>query len=140
MKILLYTLKTLPFFTIIFRIIGSANLRIGDYPLLPALVLIPVYYWLVFRPDWLPLWSLFVIGLFYDALMGTELGISSLLLMLSTFIGHYVRPLLNPQHFPLMWGIFCFYSFCYLILYGLLTSGGLPLLFSWLYGLIFYPL
>ena len=140
MKFFSYFLKILPLYSLFIPIIGGANLRIGDFPLLPTLFLIPVYYWLVFRPDWVPLWSLFIVGLFYDALMGTELGISSVLLMVSTLIGYYVRPLLSPHHFYLMWGIFCFYSFCYLTLYGILTSGGWPLVFSWIYGVLCYPL
>jgi len=140
MKPLFFLLKTLPFWSVIFFIIGGSNVRIGEYPVLPALFLIPLYYWLVFRPDWLPLWGLFIIGIVYDALMGTGLGVSSPLLMLSMLIGHYVRPLLNPQHFSLIWGIFCFYSFCYLTLYGVLVSGGAPLLFSWVYGILLYPL
>lgn len=140
MKIFTYLVKILPIYSLFIPIIGGANLRIGGFPLLPALFLIPVYYWLVFRPDWVPLWSLFIAGLFYDALMGTELGISSVLLMVSTLVGYYVRPFLSPQRFYLMWGIFCFYSFCYLLLYGVLTSGGWPLVFSWIYGALFYPL
>ena len=140
MKILLYFIKTLPFFSILFIILIGCNLRIGGYPLLPALFLIPIYYWFIFRPDWLPLWSLFGIGLFYDALMGTDLGVSSLLLVISTVGGYSIRPLITPQHFFLVWGTFCFYSLCYVILYGFLVSGGLPLLFSWVYGVVLYPL
>ena len=140
MRIFLFPLRLIPLCSVFFIILGGCSLLIGDYPLLPALFLIPIYYWLIFRPDWLPLWSLFVIGIFYDALMGSELGLSSLLLMLSTVAGNYIRPLLTPQHFFLIWGSFCFYSLCYLILYGILASGNLPLLFSWIYGVILYPL
>lgn len=132
--------KTLPFFSILFILMIGCTLCIAGYPLLPALFLIPVYYWLVFRPDWLPLWSLFGIGLFYDALMGNELGLSSLLLMLSFFAGQYVRPFLSSHHFPLIWGAYVLYSFSYLILYGVVVSGELPLLVSWIYGVILYPL
>lgn len=140
MKIFLHLFKVLPFLTVLFTIMAGCSLRIGGYPLLPALFLIPVYYWLVFRPGWLPLYSLFSVGIFYDALMGSDLGISSLLLMLSMAVGYYVRPLLNPQHFFLVWGSFCFYSLSYLILYGAFSSGGLSLLFSWIYGAVLYPL
>lgn len=140
MKIFLYPLKIIPFFSIIFIILIGSNLRISETPLLPALFLIPVYYWLIFRPDWLPLWSLFGIGVFYDALMGSELGISSLLLMLSIVAAHYIRPLLASQQFFLIWASFCFYTFCYLILYGIFGSAGLPLFFSWIYGIVLYPL
>ena len=132
--------KSLPFFSVLFIIMGGSHLSIGAYPLLPAFFLIPVYYWLVFHPGWLPLWSLLGIGLFYDGLMGYDLGFSSLLLMLSAFIGQYVRPSLSSHHFPLIWGAFALYSFGYMILYGAVMSGGLPLLVSWVYGVILYPL
>lgn len=133
-------LKILPFCSVLLVIILGCSLRIGAYPLLPALFLIPVYYWLVFRPDWLPLWGLFGIGIFYDSLMGYELGISSLLLMLSAFLGQYIRPLLNPHRFLLIWGAFVLYSLGYIILYGIVTSGKMSLLVSWIYGVILYPL
>ena len=133
-------LKVLPFFSVLLVIILGCSLRIGLYPLLPTLFLIPVYYWLVFRPDWLPLWSLFGVGIFYDSLMGYDLGFSSLLLMLSAFLGQYVRPLLNPHRFLLIWGAFVLYSLGYTILYGILNSGRLSLFISWMYAIILYPL
>lgn len=140
MKIFLSSLKVIPFFSIFFLLLMGCSLRIGGNPLFPVLFLIPIYYWFIFRPDWVPLWSLFGIGFFYDTLMGSQLGVSSLLLSLSAIVGYRVRPLLTPHHFFLIWGSFCFYSLCYVILYGCLVSGGLPLLFSWVYGIILYPL
>lgn len=140
MKILLHSLKILPFFTVILIILGGCNLRLGGYPLLAALFLIPIYYWIIFRPDCLPLWSLFGIGIFYDALVGSEPGITSLLLILSFVAARFIRPLLASQHFFLIWGSFCFYSFCYLSVYGILCGVALPLLFSWIYGIILFPL
>ncbi len=133
-------LKTLPFLSVNCLIFGGCSLTLGEYPLLPAFFLIPVYYWLVFRPDWLPLWSLCGIGLFYDSLMGYEIGFSSLLLMGSAFVGQYILPVLSSYQFPLIWGIFGIYSLVYVILYGFLTSGGLTLLISWGHGVILYPL
>lgn len=133
-------LKTIPFFTVIFTILAGCSLRIGGYPLLPALFLIPIYYWLVFRPDWLPLWALFVIGLFYDSLLGHELGYSSFLLILSSILAHYVRPFLSPHHFFSTWGTFGLYSFGYLILHGFFVSAGVAFFISWGYGIILYPL
>ncbi len=132
-------LKVLPSLSILFMIMGCCNLGIGNYSFLPALFLAPIYYWLVFRPDCLPLWSLFIIGLFYDAFMGYDLGFSCLLLMGSAFVGQYIRPLLNPDRFLLIWGGFSIYSLGYIILYGFFTSGGLPLFVSWIYGVILYP-
>lgn len=133
-------LQTLPFLSIICLILGGCSLTLGGYPLLPVLFLIPVYYWLVFRPDWLPLWSLFGIGLFYDSLMGYDLGFSSLLLMGSAFLGQYIRPILSPYQFSRIWGVFGIYSLVYVILYGVLTPGRMTLLVSWGHGVILYPL
>lgn len=140
MKLFCWFLKTLPFWSILFVLMGGSALRIGGYPLLPTVFLIPIYYWLVFRPDWLPLESLFGMGLVYDGLMGNELGISSLLLMVSAFLGQYIRPLLSPHQFLLLWGSFGLYSGGYLFLYGLFVSQSIPLLVSWIYGILLYPL
>lgn len=139
MKFLYSLLKSLPFLSVLFLIMGGCSLRMGGYPLLPALYLIPVYYWLVFSPMRLPLWSLFGIGLFYDALIGNELGFSSLLLMLSGFLAPYIRPLLISHSFPLIWGAFGLYSFIFLVFYGLFLGGGVSLIASWFYGIILYP-
>ena len=140
MKLLHRFLKTFPSLSIFFLIMGGSSLTLGGYPLLPSFFLIPVYYWLVFRPDWLPLWSLFGIGLFYDSLLGYELGFSSLLLMGSSLLGQYIRPLLSSHRFLLIWGAFGIYSLGYIIIFGFFTSGGLPLFVSWMYGVILYPL
>lgn len=139
-KIFSYPLKTLPFFSVLLLMMSGCSLRLGGYPLMPALFLIPVYYWLVFRPDLLPLWSLFGIGIVYDTLMGSELGVSSLFLILSALAVYFIRPFLNPQNFFLIWGSFGCCSLCYMILYGVVSSGGIPLLWSWIYGVILYPL
>jgi len=140
MKPLGITLNIIPFLSVLLLLLGASSLRLGGYPLLPSLYLIPIFYWLVFRPDLLPLWSLFSIGLIYDSLMGYELGLTSFLLIISAIAGHFLRPYLSPHRFMLIWGAFGLYSFVYLTFYGLVTSGGIPLIISWMYGIILYPL
>jgi rod shape-determining protein MreD len=139
MKPLPLFFKTLPFCSVLFLIMVGCSFQIGGYPLLPSLYLIPIYYWIIFRPDWLPLWSLAGIGLFYDSLMGCELGFSSLLLMFSSVIGIYVRPFLTSLYFLLIWGAFSLFSFGYLFIYGLFLGFAFPLFISWVYGVILYP-
>ncbi len=139
MKPFHHLLKIIPFLSVLFLVTGGTSLRLAAYPLLPALYLIPVYYWIVFRPEGLPLWSLFGMGLFYDGLMGNELGVSSVLLMLSGVVGPYVRPFLISYSFPLIWAAFGVYSFIFLFLYGLFLGGGGALLVSWFYGVVLYP-
>lgn len=126
--------------TVLVFIMGGCSLSIGPYPLLPAFFLIPIYYWMLFRPDWLPIWSLLGIGLFYDSLMGYSLGFTSFLLIFSAILGQYVRPLLNPYDFFLTWLGFGLYSLGYVLIYGILVSGGISLFVSWGYTFILYPL
>jgi len=132
--------KVFPCLSVLVFIMGGSSLSIGPFPLLPVFFLIPIYYWVVFRPDLLPLWSLLGIGFFYDSLLGYSLGLSSFLLILSASLGQYVRPFLSPHNFILTWMIFCLYSLGYVLLYGLLVSGGTSLFVSWAYGVILYPL
>jgi|GEM_PF-6660867 len=140
MQLFYHLLKYIPFLSVLFLVMGGASLRLAGYPLLPALYLIPVYYWLIFRPEALPLWSLFGIGLVYDSLMGNELGFSSVLLMVSGFLGPYVRPLLISLSFSLIWGAFGVYSFIFLLVYGLCVGGDVSLIVSWFYGVVLYPI
>jgi rod shape-determining protein MreD len=140
MKPSLLFFKIVPFCSVLLLIMIGCSLRIGSYPLLPSLYLIPVYYWVVFRPEWLPLWSLFGIGLFYDALMGNELGFSSTLLMFSEVLGFYSRPYLSSFYFLLIWGGFGLFSFGYLLVYGLFLGFTWALFISWAYGVILYPI
>jgi rod shape-determining protein MreD len=140
MKPFYHLLRSIPFLSVLFLVMGGASLRLAGYPLLPALYLIPVYYWLIFRPEGLPLWSLFGIGLIYDSLMGNELGFSSVLLMGSGFLGPYTRPLLLSLSFSLIWGAFGVYSFLFLLVYGLFMGGDVSLIVSWFYGFVLYPI
>ena len=54
----------------------------GLSPVMPALTVIAVYYWSIYRPDLLPLVATFFIGLVQDAIQGTPLGMSALVLLL----------------------------------------------------------
>ncbi len=140
MKLLSPLFNLIPCLTVLVMVLGGCLLRFGEYPLLPALFLIPIFYWLIFRPDLLPLWCLFIIGLYYDGLLGHELGLTSLLLISSAFLSSYMRPYLSPHNFLLTWGTFCIYSLAYICLFCLLSRCGISLLLSWLYGVILYPL
>jgi len=135
--LLSFLVKCLPTVCIAFLILCGCSMQMGGAPLLPVLYLIPVYYWLVFRPTWLPIVSLLGIGFFYDALMGRELGFSSAILLFSALGLPYVRVFITRHVFYLMWGLFCVYSLVVLCLYGL--SGGI-LFRSWIYGISLYPL
>ena len=140
MKFIAISLKLLPLFTLLFIIMIGSSWQIGDVPLMPVLLLIPVYYWLVYHPSWLPLGGLFVIGLLYDSLMGHALGLTSFFLMLSALLGPPIRSYLRPDKFPLIWFGFGLFSGGYLLLYDLIISNGFVLFVSWINGIILYPL
>src|SRR3546814_2837019 len=54
---------------------GLPILRIaGLSPIVPALALIGVFFWSVHRPDLMPIWAVFVIGLFQDLWFEEQLG------------------------------------------------------------------
>ena len=140
MKFITTSLKLLPLLTLLFMIMIGSSWQIGISPLMPTLLLIPVYYWLVYHPSWLPLGGLFVVGLFYDSLMNHDLGLTSFFLMLSALFGPPIRSYLRPDKFPLIWFGFGLFSGCYLLLYSLIISGGFALFISWVNGIILYPL
>ena len=48
----------------------------------PALPLMAIYYWVVFRPDLMPRILVFALGLFHDALIGAPFGLTALIYLL----------------------------------------------------------
>jgi rod shape-determining protein MreD len=55
----------------------------GYAALTPAFTLMAAYHWTIYRPDLLPPWVLFGIGLAEDLLTGGPVGVSALLLLLT---------------------------------------------------------
>ncbi len=53
----------------------------GTGPITPALTLMAVYYWSVYRPDLLPIAATFIVGVVQDTLSGAPLGMTSLVLL-----------------------------------------------------------
>ena len=75
--------SVIPFMTVLFLIIIMIlpyNMPLlGD--IMPYLTLIGVYYWSVFKPELMPVSVVFVIGILQDILLGSPLGLTSLLLV-----------------------------------------------------------
>lgn len=100
--------STIPFFTVLFLIIIMVLpykfTVIGD--IMPFLTLIGVYYWSVFKPELLPVSVVFVLGLFQDVLLGSPLGLMSLLLVVvQQFIFFQGRQFLE-RDFLFNWFVF----------------------------------
>ncbi|MFQ5773464.1 MAG: rod shape-determining protein MreD [Kiloniellaceae bacterium] len=94
-------------FTLLLVMAGMVPLRIPDLsPVVPSFGLIAVYYWTIYRPDLMPSWAVFPIGMAQDLLGGGPLGINVVvLLVLCAAIGAQ-RRFLATGSFALVWAIF----------------------------------
>lgn len=85
----------------------------------PMLPLMGVYYWAIYRPDLLPAWVAFLVGLLYDIIGGTPLGVNALVLLLVQGTAAAQRKFFLGKSFLVAWWAF-----------GLLAAGAIGL--SWL--------
>ena len=75
-KIRDFAKSLLPLTLTLFAIFLSVMpLRIPDFIyVVPVLGLIPIYHWAIYRPNLLPIYSIFFLGLLQDVLMGNPIG------------------------------------------------------------------
>ncbi len=57
----------------------------GFVKVAPSMTIISVYYWSISRPELLPLYSVFILGLIEDVLVGGPLGIQAIVLVLVAY-------------------------------------------------------
>ncbi len=58
-------------FTVLLVMIGMVPIGVPNFaPIMPALGLIAVFFWLVHQPDLMPAWAVFLVGLIQDLLGG----------------------------------------------------------------------
>lgn len=69
----------------------------------PAVTLISVYYWTIFRPDLMPAPAVFALGLFQDAISGMPLGVNALILLLVFAVVLGQRRFFLGKSFLVMW-------------------------------------
>lgn len=74
--------------------------------LAPALTLMAVYHWTIYRPDLLPAPALFAIGLLRDLLVGAVPGISALMLLVTYAVVLRHRRHFTNRPFPFLWAGF----------------------------------
>jgi rod shape-determining protein MreD len=100
--------RAIPIATTIFAaLFAILPVRLPGYAALaPAVTLMAVYHWTIYRPDLLPPIGLFAIGLAQDLLAGTPVGTGALVLLLArTAVLRYRRHFVN-QSFPCVWAGF----------------------------------
>jgi rod shape-determining protein MreD len=93
--------------TIIAALLAILPLRIPGYAALtPALALMAVYHWTLYRPDLLPAVALFAIGVGEDLLTGGLVGIGALTLLVARAVVLQMRRHLVGRTFPSIWAGF----------------------------------
>ncbi len=98
--------------TLALIIFSVVPLRIPGYaPIAPVLALMSIYHWAIYRPNLLPLFAVFLLGLMHDLLSGTPVGLYILVFL--TVYGLVVsqRRFLVGKSFFVYWFGFLLISF-----------------------------
>jgi rod shape-determining protein MreD len=100
--------RLLPFATMIAAVFVSViPIKIPGYAALtPAITLMAVYHWTIYRPDLLPPIALFAVGLSEDLLTGGPIGITGLMLLLARAIVLNYRRYFVNRGFAFVWAGF----------------------------------
>lgn len=93
--------------TLVLVVVALMHLPVpGFAELAPMLPVMAVYYWSLNRPELLPFWVVFLIGLLIDTLTGGTLGFNALmLLMVAAFMRTQTR-YLSEKGFATHWVVF----------------------------------
>ncbi len=78
----------------------------GYTALAPAFMLMVVYHWAIYRPDLLPPFAVFLIGIARDLLSGGLPGVTVLVLLLARAVVLRYRQWFRDRSFPFVWGGF----------------------------------
>ena len=93
--------------TLILVMGGVIPLRIPEFsPVVPLLGLISIYYWAIHRPDLMPGWAVFLLGLIQDLLGGGPIGIYALVFLLMVAAVGLLRRILATGSFTFVWVVF----------------------------------
>lgn len=85
-------------------LIGAVPTRLPLFELVaPALTLIAVYYWTIYRPDLLNGFFILLLGVLQDMLTGAPVGISSFVLLLTYLVVVTQRKFFHGKSFSVVW-------------------------------------
>ncbi|CAA7618849.1 rod shape-determining protein MreD [Magnetospirillum sp. SS-4] len=113
----------------------------------PMLPLMGVCYWAIYRPDLLPAWLAFILGLLSDIVDGTPLGVNALVMILVQATAASQRKFFLGKSFAVTWWAFGLLSAGAVFLSWVLASmligrviDPLPVAFVYLMTLCFFPI
>jgi rod shape-determining protein MreD len=137
-----------PFFvTLLLVLFALLPLHIADLsPIVPALSLIGVFFWSVHRPDLMPIWAVFLIGLVQDVLTGGIIGPGIIGLLVAHALVVWQHRFFLAASFAVIWFAFMLVAAAALAVTWLLTCVAMvtlldpdPVFFQYLVTLAFYP-
>jgi rod shape-determining protein MreD len=90
--------------TLLATVISIQPAHIPGYAALtPAFTLMAVYHWTIYRPDLLPPFALFLVGIAQDLLAGVSPGVTALVLLLARAVVLHQRRHFVNRPFPFVW-------------------------------------
>ncbi len=90
--------------TLLLALLAVVPLHIPEFaPITPALTVIAVYYWGIYRPDLTPMAAIFAVGIVQDTLAGTPLGLTSLVLIVVRAVVVSQRRFFHGKTFLVEW-------------------------------------
>lgn len=137
-----------PFFvTLLLILMALVPLHISDIsPIVPALALIGVFFWSVHRPDLMPIWAVFLLGLTQDILTGGVIGPGIVGLLVAHALVVWQHRFFLAASFAVIWFAFLLVAAASLAVTWLLTCIAMtslldpgPVFFQYLVTLAFYP-
>ena len=91
--------------TMILVLVGVTPTHLPYYSAIaPMLPLASIYYWGVHRPDLMPMWLIFTIGLLHDVLTDSPIGLHAAILLLCQWVLLRQRRFLVGRPFVVLWG------------------------------------
>lgn len=72
-------------------------------PVAPSLPLIAIFYWTLHRPELMPVWAVFVLGILQDALVGQPAGVSACTFTAAHAAVNAQRRFLIDRSFNVVW-------------------------------------
>lgn len=137
-----------PFFvTLLLILLALVPLHISEIsPIVPALALIGVFFWSVHRPDLMPIWAVFLLGLAQDILTGGVIGPGIVGLLVAHALVVWQHRFFLAASFAVIWFAFLLVAAASLAVTWLLTCIAMmtlldpgPVFFQYLVTLAFYP-
>lgn len=134
--------------TLAMVLLGAVPWRVsGGAAITPWLALMAVYYWSIYRPDRLPYVAVFAIGILQDALGGTPLGLSAIVLVLIRALVVSQRRFFRGKSFVVVWAVFAavalvatIVSWVLMLIYTWTALSPWPAWFQWGATVTAYPL